>query len=699
MKTRIEAKNGIAHLILDDPDEKLNTLGAAMLAELSKCISELASDNSVKAIVLRSAKAGGFVAGANIKELQGLASSADAAKAGAEAARTGQRLMNQIEDCPKPVVAAVHGAALGGGFELAMAAHARAVSDDESTKLGLPELKLGIVPGFGGTYRLPKLMGLARALPAILASSNLDGKKALKSGVADALCPKEYLSAVAEKLAKQLLEPGALANLHAKRRATLPWMLKLMELPGLNGIIFKRARREVIEKTGGNYPAPLKMLEHLQAKLGASRADFLESEALALGDTLASPESRSLVGIFFLGQDTKKQMGSAKPAKPRRLAVVGAGFMGSSIAIPALTRAKLPTLLKDSNEEVLGRALKKIWDSLSKRVAKRQLSLVDAKAQFLKATPITTDAGLRHADLVIEAVPEIMDLKKKIFAGLEEVLPENAVIASNTSTLPIKDLSASAKHPERFIGMHFFSPAEIMPLVEVIPGPKTSPETIATVVDLAMKMGKTPVVVGDSPGFLVNRILLPYILEAVQMVEEGVPVAKVDEAATSFGMPVGPIKLIGEVGVEVIVKVFHILQSHFGDHLPKPAWIKREDLATAFVRGDDKRLRVDAAKIQAWVGKADPGMSSLDISDRLFHAMLNEAARCMEEGIVKEPGYLDLAMIYGTGFPPFRGGLLREAQNRGLETVANRGKVLAQRYGAWLQAPEALLKRKGQGYF
>ena len=373
--------------------------------------------------------------------------------------------------------------------------------------------------------------------------------------------------------------------------------------------------------------------------------------------------------------------------------------MGSGIAIPAVTRAKLPTLLKDSNEEVLGKALKKIWDSLFKRVSRRQMSLVDAKYQFGLATPVTTDGGVRSADVVIEAVPEIMELKKKIFAGLEGVLAPHAVIASNTSTLPIKDLSDQAKDPERFIGMHFFSPAEIMPLVEVIPGPKTSQDTIATIVNLALKMGKTPVVVGDSPGFLVNRILLPYILEAVQMVDEGVSVAAVDAAAVKFGMPVGPIKLMGEVGVEVIVKVFHILQEHFGDHLPKPAWIGREDLAKAFVRGADGKMKVDGGMIEVWVGKKPLAPSEIDITDRLFHALLNEAARCLGEGIVPEAGLLDLAMIYGTGFPPFRGGLLREAESRGLENVAKRGKVLAERYGAWLQPPDALLKRGNKGFY
>ena len=699
MKTRIETQDGVAHLVLDDPAEKLNTLGREMLAELGQQLAALAADPAVKAVVIRSAKKGGFVAGANIKELQAIALSQHVLQGGLEAAKAGQALMNQIEDFPKPIVAAVHGACLGGGLELAAAAHARVVADTPDTKLGLPELKLGIVPGFGGTWRLPKLMGLARALPAILASSTFDGRKALKSGLADFVCPQEYLPAEAQKMALGLLQPGAQAALQAKRRKTLPFFMAMMEWPGLSLYVFSRARAEVMQKTGGNYPAPLRLIEHLANHSGMPRQAFLEKEAQALAETLATPVAQSLIRIFFLGQDAKKQMGAGKPAKIGQAAIVGAGFMGSSIAIPLVSRAKLPTFLKDANEEVLGRALKKIWDSFAKRLSRRQIAEVEARRQFNLATPVTRDAALAGVDIVIEAVPEILELKKKIFASLEAVIPQAAVLASNTSTLPIKDLSEHALHPGRFIGMHFFSPAEIMPLVEVIPGPQTSADTVATVVDLALKMGKTPVVVKDSPGFLVNRILLPYILEAVQMVDEGVPVHQVDAAATRFGMPVGPVKLMGEVGIEVIVKVFHILQEHFGDHLPKPAWIGREDLAKAFVKDAKGKLKVDALMIQAWVAKADPGLSQADISDRLFHSMLNEAARCMQEGIVPEPGYLDLAMIYGTGFPAFRGGLLREADMRGLESAVLRGKVLASRYGAWLQPPQALEAQAAKGAF
>jgi len=698
-KTHIEIQGDVVHLILDDPAEKLNTLGVEMLSEINSQLDQLAANVRVRAVVIRSVKKGGFIAGANIKELQGIAYASDARQGGYEAAKAGQALMNKIQDFPKPVVAAIHGACLGGGLELALACHGRVVSDTADTKLGLPELKLGIVPGFGGTLRLPRLIGLRRALDAILNSSNLDGKKALKCGLADFCCPAEYISAEAHKLALALLDPRKKSQLQDKRRKTLSWMLALQQTQLFRGILFSQAGKKVLEKTGGHYPAPLLLIKHLQQNLGLPREAFLEKEAQALGESLATPVAQNLIRIFFMSQDAKKQMGSGKAATIKQVAIVGAGFMGSSIAIPLVSRAKLPTLLKDANEEVLGKALKKIWDSFAKRLSRRQIAEVDARAQFNLATPVTRDSAMHGVDLVIEAVPEILDLKKKIFASLEEAIPQSSVLASNTSTLPIKDLSAHSKFPERFIGMHFFSPADVMPLVEVIPGPKTSQDTIATVVQLALKMGKTPVVVQDSPGFLVNRILLPYILEAVQLVQEGVPVRQVDQAATHFGMPVGPIKLMGEVGIDVIVKVFHILQEHFGEHLPKPSWIAREDLAKAFVRGADGKMKVEEGMIQAWSGKSDPQMSNADVSDRLFHAMLNEAARCMQEAIVPEASYLDLAMIFGTGFPAFRGGLLREADTRGLENTVLRGKVLAQKYGSWLEPPLALVIQASTGRY
>ena len=686
-KTRIEKNGPVAHLILDDPDEKLNTLGAAMIAELGVQVAALKADAGVQAVVIRSDKPSGFLAGANLIELQALSNSTDPVADGIRAAKTGQALMNALEDLGKPVVAAIHGPALGGGCELALACTAR-VAALEGVRIGLPEIQLGILPGFGGTWRLPRLVTLAGAVPAILGSTNFDAKRAYKLGLVDDSAASQKLPQVAEALALSLTRPGAVQALNASRRARLGRMNRFLDAAFLRKVVFDRARSAVLAKTQTHYPAPLRAIELMRGR-SADRDAYLDLEARALGDLLATDVSRNLVRLFFLGQNAKKQAQGVQGAVVKQAAVVGAGFMGSGIAIPLVSKAKVTTALKEANLEVLGRALKKIKSYLEKAVAKKRLSPVEAAAQFNLLWPGAEAQDLRRTDLVIEAVPEVLEIKHAVFAELEALVPETAVLASNTSTLPIADIAAKAMHPERFVGLHFFSPAEVMPLVEVIPGPHTSPKTLATVVELALKMGKTPVVVKDSPGFLVNRILLPYILEATQLVAEGVAPDTVEAAALEFGMPVGPLKLIGEVGVPVIVHVLGILRSHFSDHLPAPAWIARPDLAAAYERDSAGKLKVNHDLIVRWVGRPAPGYSPADIQDRLYLAMLNEAARAMQEGLVVGPGMLDLAMIYGAGFPPYKGGPLRLAEVRGLAAWVERGEVLSIQ-APWLKPPDAL---------
>jgi 3-hydroxyacyl-CoA dehydrogenase/enoyl-CoA hydratase/3-hydroxybutyryl-CoA epimerase len=689
-KTRIEKNGPVAHLILDDPDEKLNTLGAEMIAELAGQVQVLKSDGSVRAAVIRSGKSSGFLAGANLNELQGLSQAADAVNEGYRAAKAGQALMNAIEDLGKPVVAAIHGPALGGGCELALACTAR-VAADEGVRIGLPEIQLGILPGFGGTWRLPRLVTFAQAAPAILGSTLFDARRAAKIGLVDDSAPVEQLAAVAEALALKLAEPSvAIAFEEGRRKRHTRWN-RFLDYGLLKNVVLDRAYSTVVAKTQDRYPAPLRAIS-LMRNMMASRDSYLEKEARALGELLATEVSRNLVRLFFLGQDAKKQSKDVKGAPLAHVAVVGAGFMGSGIAIPLVTKAKLPTALKESNLEVLGRALKKVKGHLDKAVAKKRMGAVEAAAQFNLLWPGGENQDLKYSDLVIEAVPEVLDIKHAVFAELEALVPEGAVLASNTSTLPIADIAAQARHPERFVGLHFFSPAEVMPLVEVIPGPRTSARTLATAVELALKMGKTPVVVKDSPGFLVNRILLPYILEATQLVAEGVPPEKVEAAATEFGMPVGPLKLIGEVGVPVIVHVLGILKQHYSDHLPSPDWIARPDLERAFTRDKAGKMHVFYDSISGWVNKPAPDYPMADIEDRLYLAMLNEAARAMEEGLVSDAGILDLAMIYGTGFPAYKGGPLRLAEAKGVAAWVARAETLAAK-APWLGPPQALRSR------
>jgi 3-hydroxyacyl-CoA dehydrogenase/enoyl-CoA hydratase/3-hydroxybutyryl-CoA epimerase len=688
-RLKVEIVEGVAHLILDDPGKKVNTLGREVLAEFSQVLEGLRDRDEVKAVVIRSAKPAGFLAGADIEELGKIAASPNPQGPAFDAAQAGQALMNKVEDFPKPVVAAVHGTCLGGGLELALACTARVVVHDSSgssaTRMGLPEISLGILPGFGGTYRLPRLIGLLPAVEAILSSKPFDARKALKSGLADDACAVEQLPAVAQEWALKLVSGR-------RPSRSQPLSVKALQWPGLKQLALRQARKQVLAKTHGNYPAPLRFLDLVKDHHGKPRDAYLRLEAEALADLMATPACASLIRLFFLGQEAKKQV-SGQGRKVENVGVVGSGFMGSGIAIPLVDKAGVKTVLKDSDLGMLGKALKKAWDYEMKRVKRRQTDMVTARHRFQLLSAATGYDSARRADLVIEAVPEVLDLKKKIFAELEASLGPQAILASNTSTLPIAQIAEGAQDPSRYVGMHFFSPAEVMPLVEVIPGPATSVETLATTVDLALKMGKTPVVVKDSPGFLVNRILLPYALEAAQMVQEGVPVAQVDRAAVDFGMPMGPIRLIGEVGVPVMLKAMHLIQSNYSGHMVIPAWAGHPDLAKAFRKGKDGKWRVDERMIESWAGKANPHYPALDIQDRLFHAMLNESARGLDEGLVAGPGLLDLAMVYGTGFPPFKGGPLWEADRRGLPTVLARGRGLARTYHARLEPAELIVKK------
>jgi len=687
---RIEKTGRVAHIILDDPESKVNTLGTGSIGELEAAFDLLEKDGDVDAVVIRSAKPGIFIAGADVRELSGMSRSPGARELGRAAARRGQALMNRIEDFPRPVVAGINGACLGGGLELALACHARVVTRDDSTKLGLPELKLGILPGFGGTWRLPRLLGLARGMEFILSSRTASGKEALRMGLADDLCFREQVGQVAGELAMKLGKPGVRDGLAKKRRSATRLLMRVMGMPVIRQYLLSRARAEVIRKTAGLMPAPLRFITVTGKSFWKNRAGALNIEAEALGDLIATVESRNLVRLFLNTTEAKKQGANNAAGKIREAGVVGSGLMGAGIALALASRGRIKAVLVDTDLKVLGRALKKVWDAGRKRVKRHQWDEVDAAKCFNLVSTTTDYAGLRNAELVIEAVPESMELKKKVFAGVEKAVGPGAILASNTSSLSITEMAEGAVNPGRLVGMHFFMPAEVMPLVEVIAGKLSTPEAVAAVVRTAVAMDKVPVVVKDSPGFLVNRVLAAYALEAAQMVEEGVPPAAVDAAAKRFGMPMGPVRLIGEVGVEVMKKVLHQIRGAYGGHMADPKWVERADLAQAFAKGTDGKWRVKAEVISGWIGKPDPGYAVADLQDRLYTAMLNESVLCLDDGVAASPVDLDLAMVYGVGFPPQRGGPLAEADTRGLKNVVDRASGLAERFGRHLDPPARL---------
>jgi len=694
----LSVEQGIGWLTFDCPGEKVNKLSSEALVELSDTLKAASTNSELRVLVFVSNKSDIFIAGADISEINTIATADD----GYLKARSGQAVLDQLAAFPVPTVAAIDGAALGGGLELALACTFRVVSDNPKTQLGLPEVNLGIIPGFGGTQRLPRLIGVNAALPMIISGGSADGFKSEKLGLADRCVSAAFFrSEVAKFCAQCATESGRNAILEVRKsKVKGRWMVAM---PFASAMIASTARRAVVIKSGGHYPAPFAAINAVMEGIKMPLAQGLDQEARKFSELVGTPISKNLISLFFLQEDLKKYTGVAEgvQAKPvRQSGVIGAGLMGGGIAWLLSSKA-IAVRLKDVNWNAINLAYQSASKIYSKLVETRKMTRSDAQLG-LNAISATTDySGFGAADVVIEAVVENIDIKKKVFAELETKIRADAVIASNTSSLSITAMAADLKHPERFVGMHFFSPVNRMPLVEVIPGEKTSPETIATIVQLAKILKKTPIVVKNCPGFLVNRILIPYVNEAVRLLEDGAEIADIDRIMEGFGMPMGPLALADEVGLDVGYKVAKILEDGYGDRMAVAMSFDRihqKDDLKGKKTGKGFYVHAGATKVPnaeiASLVQRTPGrsVSSADILDRLILIMVNEAARCIAEGVVEKPAYLDIAMVMGSGFPPFRLGLCRYADHRGIADVVSRLDELAKTSGPRFVPTEVLVQ-------
>ncbi|RLA67054.1 MAG: fatty-acid oxidation protein subunit alpha [Epsilonproteobacteria bacterium] len=690
---------GIATLTFDTPDSEVNVLCFDALYELEQVISQINKDRSVKALFIESAKSHIFIAGADIKEIKAFKSSSETL----DKLRHGQEIFNSLENLPFPTVAMIDGACLGGGLELAMACKYRIATNDTHTRIGLVEVSLGIIPGLGGTQRLPLLVGFAKAIELITASKRLKGDKALKLGLVDAATPSGYLGFKKEEYIKEILS-DTLAEKVAKKRQGIKWYE--MFLP-VKMLIAKMARSAVIKQTSGHYPAPLKAIDVLEKTLTMSLTEGLKIELEVFEPLATSQISKNLIELFFTSELLKKETFSkAKSNIVQSSAVVGVGTMGSGIAW-ALANKEIPVRLGARKMESIASAISKMMQSFESIRKRGRLSRREIGLKMDRVTSTTQMQGLEHVDIVIEAVSEDPAVKMKIYETLESKVKENAIIATNTSSLSITELVKETQHPERFVGMHFFNPVTKMPLVEVIAGDKTSDETVATVVKLAKKLGKTPIKVNECAGFLVNRILLPYLNEASRMFEEGENVENVDEILTDFGLPMGPFTLADEVGIDIGEKVSNILFTAYGDRM-KPSkvlekmiekeWLGKKS-GTGFYlhQAKDKVHNDHILELHA----SNPMLDDNTILDRAILIMVNEAARCLEEGVVDNVRYLDMAMVMGTGFPAFRGGLLRYADHRGLANVVSRLSGFEEKLGERFKPSKLLVEmvKKGETFY
>jgi 3-hydroxyacyl-CoA dehydrogenase/enoyl-CoA hydratase/3-hydroxybutyryl-CoA epimerase len=681
-------ERGIATLTFDTPNSNVNVLCFDALYELEQILTEIRSDKNIKALFIESAKKGIFIAGADIKEIKAFKDSAKTLKK----LRHGQEIFNNLETLPFPTVAVIDGACLGGGLELAMSCTYRIATNEAHTRLGLPEVSLGIIPGLGGTQRLPMLVGFTKAIELITASKRLKGDKALKLGLVDASVPAGYLGFKKEEYIKEILA-GTLDTKVSKRRKGLKWYETLAPVKAL---IAKMARKEVLKKTGGHYPAPLSAIDVLEETETMSLEDGLKVE-LEYFEPLATSEiSKNLIELFFISEALKKETFSKGKAKNiESAAVIGVGTMGSGIAW-ALAHKDIPVRLGARKMSSIAKAIAKMMKNFESIKRRGRLTDREIGLKMDRVTYSTQMQGLEEVDIILEAVSEDPVVKNKVYASVEERVKKSAIIATNTSSLNITDLVKETKYPKRFVGMHFFNPVSRMPLVEIIAGEQTSEGTVATVVSLAKRLGKTPIKVSECAGFLVNRTLLPYLNEAAKMFEEGENVEHIDKLLTDFGMPMGPFTLADEVGIDIGEKVSAILYEAYGERMKPSALLEQMTAKEWLGKKTGTGFYTHKGKAKAHnehIGElhtSNPHLEDDTILDRSILIMVNEAARCLEEGVVANARYLDMAMVMGTGFPAFRGGLLRYADSEGLENIVSRLTALEKQYGERF-APAGLL--------
>jgi 3-hydroxyacyl-CoA dehydrogenase / enoyl-CoA hydratase / 3-hydroxybutyryl-CoA epimerase len=703
-------EDGLAQVIFDDPERSANVLAEPVMRRLAQVLDELhdrIAAGEVRGVLVRSGKPASFIVGADVDAIAAIESPEE----GAEAARLGQAIYLELERLAVPTLAAIHGPCMGGGTELALACRYRVASDHDRTSIGLPEVQLGILPAWGGTTRLPRLLGLQAALDLLLTGKTVNARRARSLGLVEEVLPhSEFL----EKSLQFLRERVESGPVQTGARRGLGKRLLEDTAPGRR-IVLSTARKKVMERTDGHYPAPLRILDVVHQSMGRSLEKALEREAEAAGELLVSRVSKNLVHVFRLREAARKGTGVDGPAEPREvteLGILGAGVMGGGIAQLAAYNG-LRVRLKDIRHEAVGQALQHARNLFDKAVDRRKLSRREADQAMELISGSLEFTGFGQLDLVVEAVVERMEVKRQVLAEAEARVGSDTILATNTSTLSVDEMAEALERPEHFCGMHFFNPVHRMPLIEVVQGKHTSDGTTATVYALALALGKVPVVVADGPGFLVNRVLGPYLNEAGFLLGEGAAVEAVDKAAKAFGMPMGPLRLLDEVGVDIARHAGQVLHEAFGARMePAPVLVRIGDSDRLGRKGGKGFYRYAKGKeegvdpdIYGVLGDAVPGervpLEESEIRARLVLAMINEGARALEEGVVGSAAEADLAMVMGTGFPPFRGGLFRFADEIHPRTLVERLERYQASHGPRFEAAPLLrrLAREDQGFY
>jgi 3-hydroxyacyl-CoA dehydrogenase/enoyl-CoA hydratase/3-hydroxybutyryl-CoA epimerase len=727
----VEVSDGIAIITLDLPNESVNKLNRTVKDEFVALVTRLERDTTVHAAVFISGKPDVWIAGADIEEFQELKTATDAERL----SRDGQMLLDSVERLRIPIIAAIHGACLGGGLETALACRYRIATDHPKTILGLPEVQLGLIPGAGGTQRLPRRIGLTNALDLILTGKTVRGTKAVRLGLIDELVHPSILRTVAIQRAHEVAE--------GRRKSERPSGgvkgLLLDGNPAGRAIVLRKAREQTLAKSRGHYPALIAAIDVIAAGYEKGVAHGYREESRRFGELAMTDVSRQLIFLFFATNELKKDPGvepsqypdlpvsAFEPLPVEKIAIIGAGFMGAGIASIAVTHGSL-VRLKDADHGRVAKGYAAVRDILKERLTKKQITKVQY-SDYMALLGGTVDySGFGNVDLVIEAVFEDLAVKHQVLREAEASIHPSAIFATNTSTIPIAQIAQASSRPERVIGMHFFSPVHKMPLLEVITTQDTYPQVTATVVAYGKKLGKTVIVVNDGPGFYANRILSPYINEAGILLDQGVAIDIIDKALVDFGFPVGPITLIDEVGLDVATKAGKIMAEAYPERMQPAKSIQAVVAAGRYGRKskkgfysydkEGKKGDVDPSVYSIFLAPgsipvtpsitpasaeppANSDMPAVQIQQRTVLAMLNEAARCLSDGIIRSPRDGDVGAVFGIGFPPFRGGPFRYMDGLGIKIVVQRLEDLNARFPGRFEPAELLLDmaRRNQSFY
>ena len=694
---RLEIEEGIATIWIDSQKDKMNIVSPSLIGDFENVFKEIETNEDIIGAILISAKKD-FIAGADIKSFKG-------EKVGdfQPFSRKGHELLQKIEDSKKPIVSAIHGTCYGLGVELSLACNSRVCSNDSKTKLALPEVKLGLLPGGGGTQRLPRLVGLQASLDMMLTGKNIFPSKAKRIGLVDEVVHQSKLHKAAKKIVLSIIK-----NNFQRKKVKKSFIVKLLDGTSLGrSVVFSQAKKTVLRLTKGNYPAPIEIIECVKIGLQKGLKAGYEAEVIKFEKLILSNVSSALRNLFFTTTDKKKNPYKVDLKNTQKIGVIGAGFMGEGITEVSINSG-MDVLLKDLDDEMIHQARKNIWENLNRKVKRRQMSKVSAKTTAQKAVGQLDYKGFNNIDVVVEAIVENMTVKKKLIKELESICKDDFIFASNTSSLPLTEMSEEAKNPENVVGMHYFSPVTKMPLLEIIKTNKTSEQAIATCYEIGKRQGKTCIVVNDAPGFYVNRILCPYLLEALILIEEGVRIEQIDKALKNLGMPVGPVALLDEVGIDVGV---HVMSGNMTDLIKDRDGIKLnysmpkmlEDGLSGrkskkgFYNYVKKKGKVKKGKVNEGVYKyfdspVAKKINDKEITERCILILLNEAVWALEEGIIENITDGDIGGVFGIGFLPWSGGPFSYMNQTGISNIVDKMKHYQNLYGNKFQPRPMLIK-------